>query len=323
MEIELFRADTRASKGLTAAHIAEAAACYDADKAPAPIVFGHPSNDSPALGLLSSVRAEGSKLFGTLANVAQELVQGVRDRKVLNRSVAFWDPHHPSNPNPGKFSVRHLGFLGGQSPAIPGMAPLRFSADDDNVLEVNPDVAPADAMIFAVETPTGVQTIIEPAPKTQEKEFAVTELEIAQKAAADAKAEAAAEKARADKLQADADNAAATFAASEATRRTNEDAAATQAALDGGQITPAEKKDLDVVFSALSTDALTFSTGDAEPRIALANFLKALPKRAPGNTDTRTTETKEFSANPAAKDEADKAYRESVEAQQNAYKPAA
>jgi hypothetical protein len=166
VEIMVFEADTRASKGLTAAHVQEAATLYDAEKAPAPLVFGHPTNDSPALGVVESFRCDGPKVFARLKGVAKELVDAVRSRRVLNRSVALWDPHHPSNPNPGKFSFRHLGFLGGQAPAIPNMPALKFSADD-TLLES--DEPPADAVIFAVDDrPTGVQRITEPAP---EKEF--------------------------------------------------------------------------------------------------------------------------------------------------------
>ena len=36
IEVEAFRADTKASKGLTAAHVQEAAALYNAEAAPAP-----------------------------------------------------------------------------------------------------------------------------------------------------------------------------------------------------------------------------------------------------------------------------------------------
>lgn len=74
IEIEAFRADTKASKGLTADHIADAAKLYDADKNPAPLVFGHPTNDSPALGEIAGARTDGNRLFVRLKNIAADVV---------------------------------------------------------------------------------------------------------------------------------------------------------------------------------------------------------------------------------------------------------
>src|SRR5207253_4561124 len=86
IEIEAFRADTKASKGLTAKHIADAAKSYDFEKNPAPLVFGHPTNDSPALGLISSARAEGNRLFLKVRDIADAAKTAVKERRVLGRS---------------------------------------------------------------------------------------------------------------------------------------------------------------------------------------------------------------------------------------------
>jgi hypothetical protein len=292
IEIEAFRADTKASKGLTAAHIAEAASLYDAEKNPAPLVFGHPTNDSPALGIVSKARVDGNKLFLTMKNIAEDLKKAVRESRVINRSIAFWDPDHPSNPHPGKYSLRHLGFLGGMAPAIPGMGRLRFSADEG---EIETDEAPADAVIFAVDDkPTGTQRITEPKPGEKEPKMEFTAEQIAELKAKAARADAA--EAERDQLKADQEKRDREFAAAEKTRRDAEDAAALTTAVEAGKVLPAEKDDLAKLFEALPTKALTFSAGELEPRVALAKFLDGLPKRGPAKDEAPKSPTGEFNA---------------------------
>ena len=316
VELEVFRADTKASKGLSAAHIAKAAELYDADKAPAPLVFGHPKNDSPSYGFISGLRAEGSKLFAKVKNIADEVVNSVKERRILGRSIAFWDPDHPSNPNPGHYSVRHLGLLAGQAPAIPNMSALRFSADET---ELESDEPPADAVVFSVEEPTRVQKITEepPAPKG-EKTVEVTKEALE---AAEARA-AAAEKEAAD-LKAAEENRQREFAASEKTRRDGEDKAALDKAVAEGKVLPAERADFDALFAALPTQALTFSAGEREPRQFLAEFIDKLPKRAPvGANDKTPVSPTEFSADRLgeAQNKADEALEANRERLRNAHK---
>lgn len=294
IEIEAFRADTKASKGLTAAHIAEAAKLYDADKNPAPLVFGHPTNDSPALGFVAKARTEGNKLFLTMKDIAEDLKTAVRESRVLNRSVAFWDPDHPSNPHPGKYSLRHLGFLGGQAPAIPGMGRLRFSADED---QIETDEAPADAVVFSVEQPTPVQSITEPNPGEKEPKMK-TEAEFAAEVAAEREAREKAENELAT-MKAAQEKRDREFAAAEKARRDSEDEAALTAAVEAGKVLPAEKDDLVKLFEALPTKALTFSAGELEPRQALAKFLEGLPKRGPAKGEAPKSPSGEFSADDA------------------------
>lgn len=318
IEIEAFRADTRASKGLTAAHIAEAATSYDPDKNPAPLVFGHPASDSPALGIISGARAEGNRLFLKLKNIKDEVVQGVRERRILNRSIAFWAPDHPSNPTPGKYAIRHLGFLGGMAPAIPNLPALKFSADE-TVLET--EEAPEPAVIFEAEdsSATPVVTVKEPVEKPgNQEESTMTEAEIqalrerADNAEAEAKREREAREAK-DKE----------FAAAEKARRESENVASVEKVVTEGKVLPAEKDDLVQIFNALPTQALTFSTGEAEPRAALVSFLDKLPKRTAVNEPRKSpTEGKEFDASDS-KAKAEQALQAANEATQNAYKPAA
>jgi hypothetical protein len=92
-------------------------------------------------------------------------------------------------------------------------------------------------------------------------------------------ARASAEQER-DALKSAEETRAAQFAAAEKARRANEDKAVLDAVVAEGKVTPAERDDLAKLFEALPTEAMTFAAGDKEPREALADFLKGLPKRA-------------------------------------------
>jgi hypothetical protein len=319
VEIEAFIADHPASKGITAQHIAAAVAAYDPDKARAPLVFGHPRNDGPAKGFISAARAEGSKLFVTLKNIATDAIESVRKGDFFNRSMSFWDPEHPSNPNPGVYSFRHIGLLGATAPAIPGMAPLKFS-DDGLGLEFSVDPAPAE--VLAQEpAPTPVVIVTDPAPQQEPKNMPLSEAEIAALQEKAARADTA--EAEATRLREAEEKRVRDFAAAEETRRRTEDEAAVAQLVTDGKVLPAEADDVKTLFAALPTESLTFSTGAAEPRAALKTFLTGLPKRAPGagKDPISPTGATDFSATDAAA-AAEKARKDAEARQSAAWKPA-
>lgn len=260
IEIEVFRADDRASRGITSADIAELAASYDAEAFPAPAVIGHPKSDSPAHGIIAGFRAEGNKLFAKLTDIKDDLIDKVKSGELINRSMAFFGPDHEANPTPGKLAARHLGFLGGSAPGIPGMSNLRkafsFSAGDDELVIDGP---PAEAIIFTA-APTPVRNVNEepekePSPmadKNDDKsaEFEAREAEIkAREEAAEAREKAAAEREK-------------EFAAQAETSRK----AANKVRVDGlvasGRVLPANRDALEKVFNALDTGELEFAADD-------------------------------------------------------------
>lgn len=250
IELEVFRADTRASRGITSTDIADLAAAYNADENPVAAVIGHPKDDTPAHGVIAAFRAEGNKLFATLKDVSDELVDSIKSSKIINRSMAFFGKDHEANPTPGKLAPRHLGFLGGSAPGIPGMSSLKkalsFSAEDDIIVV---DGAPSDAIIFEAATPVvSVQEERKSMPqvKTQEEldaEFKAREDAIAarEKAAEDREKQFAADAEKAH-------NAAA--------------AARVDSLVATGKVLPANRDDLVKVFSALKGDELEFSADD-------------------------------------------------------------
>lgn len=307
IEIEAFRAGTPASKGITAAHIAEAASAFKPDAHRAPVVMGHPADDqsAPAFGEISGARADGNSLFFTIKNLAKEAVDGVRQSRILNRSAAFWHPAHPSNPNPGKFSIRHLGLLGGSPPAIPNLAPLRFAADEAEADggHVIADGEPGAAVIFAApDVPpaidiagiaAAVAAILKPTtPAPEKKEFAVaTEAEL---------------QAREDAIKAREDAAAAKETAFAAAAKTAYEGANTAFAaklVTDGKFPAGHKDDLVAILNSLPMDTqLTFSgdkkeaPADALKRLLdsatpVINFSAITPTGAPNFTAQSDGET--------------------------------
>ncbi|MFV2030789.1 2-oxoacid:acceptor oxidoreductase, partial [Neisseria sp. S1] len=72
------------------------------------------------------------------------LVKAGRYKKV---SASFYPPGSPSNPVPGKWYVRHVGFLGAHPPAVKGLAPINF-ADGEQFVEFSEAAHRRAASIF-------------------------------------------------------------------------------------------------------------------------------------------------------------------------------
>lgn len=284
-EIEVFRADTAASRGITAADIAEVAS-FDCEANPVAFCFGHPANDEPAAGTFKKFRADGNRLFATIGAVTEKAIDGLKSGAWINRSMAFFDPTHEANPRPGKWSPRHVGLLGAAAPGIPGMEPLAkaFSFAADGVLVV--DGPPAEAVIYA-GAPTPTITIFaskEPAmelPKTAEQIAAETAF-------------------AAERAQLEADRA--TFAAQVKATTESGNAALVDGLVASGKVLPAEADALKLVFNALGNDELTFAADrKGAASIELARFLgNALPKRV-AIDEGRISPTDQFSADNKGK----------------------
>lgn len=115
--------------------LAATAAAYDPAKHEAPIVIGHPTLDAPAYGWVGKVLAKSGELDVTAEQVDPvfaELVAAGRYKKI---SAAFYLPDSPSNPVPGVYYLKHVGFLGAQPPAIKGLRQASFAANEEGVVE--------------------------------------------------------------------------------------------------------------------------------------------------------------------------------------------
>jgi len=137
-DFEIFRTGTHtAVNGATIpfgqAELAGAVAAYDPALHEAPIVVGHPAMDAPAYGWVGSIRLDGDRLVAVPNQVDQQFGEMVQAGRFKKRSAAFYPPDHPSNPKPGTWYLKHVGFLGAVPPAVKGLRAVQFAGDDGAV----------------------------------------------------------------------------------------------------------------------------------------------------------------------------------------------
>ena len=117
------------------ADLAATAAAYDPNKHEAPIVVGHPRHDAPAYGWVRSLKSSAGGLEVApqqLDASFAELVSAGRYKKI---SASFYSPGSPSNPVPGVYYLRHVGFLGAMPPAVKGLRSTEFAEAEEGVIE--------------------------------------------------------------------------------------------------------------------------------------------------------------------------------------------
>lgn len=134
-----------------------------------PCVLGHPSVADPAYGWVESLKSiDGHVVLtldtGKLAPAFRWLLELGAFRRV---SLKLFDRYEQGNPQPGKYSADHLGFLGAAAPAVPGLA-LAFASASPACqylcfatdLGVPPMTTPASP----APSPTGDDNPVSPAP---------------------------------------------------------------------------------------------------------------------------------------------------------------
>lgn len=119
----------------SAADLAATAAAYDPAKHEAPIVVGHPALDAPAYGWVGNLAAEADGLFAGPREVDPAFAEMVGAGRYKKISASFFAPDSPSNPVPGVYYLRHVGFLGAAAPAVKGLRTPSFAADESGVVE--------------------------------------------------------------------------------------------------------------------------------------------------------------------------------------------
>lgn len=101
--------------------VRQIAESYDPAVYRAPIVIGHPKTDDPAWGWVGALAYQD----GHLAYRPEEVDPAFADLEAAgryrNKSIALWSPEAPSNPHPGKWALRHVGYLGAAPPALKGL----------------------------------------------------------------------------------------------------------------------------------------------------------------------------------------------------------
>lgn len=189
---------------ITREELAAAAAAYDPALHQAPIVVGHPKDNSPAFGWLASLSATGADLEGEPIEVDPEFAAAVRSGRYKTRSASFWQPDHPTNPKPGTWYLRHLGFLGGAAPAVKGLRGADLAADESAAVTI--DFSSEDSAMPNTTEPAGTSDVPTlPSADLAEREAALTarEAELAQQAQALAAREQALAQAEADRRRAE------------------------------------------------------------------------------------------------------------------------
>lgn len=133
MKFEIFKTGSHTSdKGITKNYSLDdlnfIAQSYNPAEDEAPIVIGHPVDNSPAYGWVSSLEVtEDGKLVADAPEdkLHPDFLSAVQDGRYKKRSISL-------TPE-GK--LRHIGFLGGAAPAVKGLADIQFSQPSSTVIE--------------------------------------------------------------------------------------------------------------------------------------------------------------------------------------------
>lgn len=119
---------------LTSEHLTATAAAYDPAIYACPMVIGHPTVDSPSYGKITTMDFSAPFLNGEPGQIAPGFVEAVNKGYYDHVSLSLFEPDSPSNPVPGVYYPRHLGFLGAAAPAVPGLGTVSFAAEEQGVV---------------------------------------------------------------------------------------------------------------------------------------------------------------------------------------------
>lgn len=262
-DIEVFRAgrhvdDQGVARTFTRAHLVQMAEGYDPALHEAPLTVGHPAHDLPAYGWVRRLAVDGDRLvLREHRDVEPQFAEMVRTRRFPKRSASFYAPDHPSNPKPGSWYVRHIGFLGAQPPGVKGLKEVAF-ADGDGAVCVS----------FSEAGPAG--------QSTQEQE----QMEKDKEALAAAQADAAKEREAREKAEAAAREANDRLAQFAETQRQATHAAHVSFAdeqVKAGRLLPKDKGSAVAVLDVLAaSQPVEFAEGDTTKKVSPAEWLKGL-----------------------------------------------
>ncbi len=138
--IHIFKAGNHTSAGGKTLAFSEdilsaAASAYDPKIHEAPIVIGHPADNHPAFGWVGNVSYGEDGLHADPSQVNADFEEMVQSGAFKKVSASFYSPDSPTNPVPGSYYLRHVGFLGAQPPAIKGLQGISFAEGGDDIVE--------------------------------------------------------------------------------------------------------------------------------------------------------------------------------------------
>ncbi|ASK91057.1 hypothetical protein KWH04_01130 [Xanthomonas campestris pv. trichodesmae] len=136
--LQIFKAGTHVAEDgrkltFSEADVQQIADSYDPDLHEAPIVVGHPKTDLPAYGWGKTLSAQNGLLFAEPHQVDTDFAGMVNAGRFKKISASIFMPDSPGNPTPGKYYLRHIGFLGAQPPAVKGLKSAAFADGTDAV----------------------------------------------------------------------------------------------------------------------------------------------------------------------------------------------
>lgn len=114
--------------------IAATVLAYDPALHEAPLVLGHPKHDAPAAGWVKSLSASADGLIAEPQQVDPAFAELIAKAAYKKISASFYHPDSPSNPVPGVYYLRHVGFLGAQPPAVKGLRSIELADDEEGVI---------------------------------------------------------------------------------------------------------------------------------------------------------------------------------------------
>ena len=146
-EVHIFKAGTQTSaqgvtREFTTKDLSEIASSYNPDVHEAPIRIGHEDNDKvPSWGWVKGVKVKGDQLFAEIdfSPLAEDYIQNGLYKKV---SASFYSPESKINPEPGKWSLRHVALLGAQPPAVKGLKGFAYEESDDGIVDFATTLSP-------------------------------------------------------------------------------------------------------------------------------------------------------------------------------------
>ncbi len=117
----VFKAGTHTDSGgqqrtWTPADLDHMASAYDPAHHEAPVVIGHPKDNSPAFGWVKGLSHEDGMIYAR-AELVPEFDEMVRKGLFKKRSISLYEDG----------SLRHIGFLGARPPAVKGLPDIRFN----------------------------------------------------------------------------------------------------------------------------------------------------------------------------------------------------
>ena len=293
---------------------------YDPALHEAPIVIGHPRDNGPAFGWIRGLSYAEGDLSAEPHQVNDDFAELVKPGAYKKISASFYSPDAPTNPAPGAWYLRHVGFLGAQPPAIKGLAAIGFNDAEEGVVEFGGrDAGPANDLITAgvmrrlrewllqkygredaddvvpaylVEDMEHVARTPEPEPATpeyaEEPDMTPEELQAAQERLAADQAKLAADQAKLTDNQTAFAEREQRIAATEAAQRIAGINEQVEGLVRQGKILPAEKGRIAAFMASLTDDQVVEFSEDGKAQQApagqlLINILNSLPARVDFN----------------------------------------